>query len=193
MTALRDMTIEEFCDKNEACQEGREWALKLCKTMQEVWHTVSNPCWLLWIATAYGVLTDKELRLFAVFCCREIWHLMTDERSRNAVEAAERYIDNPDDNTELTRACLSAQYVPLGPPTGKQRAAANAAIAVTRSPRFAATQTAFLTTQAAAAEVPAAGEDVGNIVRGDMARKRKADWLRANVTPNFTKKEGCSE
>lgn len=52
------------------------------------WLAASDP-----VAMLYHVryrATDRKLRLFACACCRRVWHLLEDPRSRQAVEAAER-------------------------------------------------------------------------------------------------------
>ena len=87
------MTITEFCDTHQACDDVREWAIATgLTTMAELWQREDmRPEWREWIATQPGVLTDRELRLYACWCVRQVWHLLTDDRSRHAVEVSERH------------------------------------------------------------------------------------------------------
>lgn len=68
------------------------------------WLTSTDPaamlCWCNserdYRPSVHPVVTDRQLRLFACACCRQVWHLLTDERSRKAVEVAELFADGDD-------------------------------------------------------------------------------------------------
>ena len=99
--------MRDFLKKHRACSEGEKWALENCKSLSQVW-TDAKPDWLIWVATRDGVLSDSDLRLFTCWSVRRVWHLLTDPRSRNAVEVSERYARGQATQDELRAAWAAA-------------------------------------------------------------------------------------
>jgi hypothetical protein len=109
---LLKLNPAEFCDQTRACEDGRIFALKH-KTMEEVWDNCLKADWLLWILEAIDAPKDeKNLRLFAVWCARntpltdgrKTGDLLTDPRSLNALDVAERFAHGQATELELAAA-----------------------------------------------------------------------------------------
>ena len=49
-------------------------------------------------------LDEKDLRLFACWCCRQVWHKLSDERIRKVVEVSERFAVGEASEDELEEA-----------------------------------------------------------------------------------------
>jgi hypothetical protein len=161
------MDMKNWLRKHDACPEGYAWAVSTCSTMQQVWDT-AKPEWLIWVATRPGVLDDITLRRFACWCVRRVWHLLTDERSRCAVETAELFCDGKATLEELAAANAAATV------------AANAAATVADTAARAAA------TVAARAAANAAARAAADAAAWAAARDAsQAQWLRDNATPNF--------
>ena len=109
-------TLNKIREKSP-CQEGWEKLLKhLGKTKAD-----DEPLSLLTILDSNG-LDDalwclravdgykKEIMLFAVWCARQVQHLMTDKRSIDALDVAERFASGQATSDELDAARAAASH-----------------------------------------------------------------------------------
>src|SRR2546423_1761263 len=76
---------------------------------EDEWASATRPHLLLDFLWRRG--HHRRLRLFAVACCRRIWHVLPDEESRRAVEVAERFADGQSTEAELLAALEAADAV----------------------------------------------------------------------------------
>lgn len=71
------------------------------------WLACTDPEPMLhWLAST---ASDRKLRLFACACCREIWELLVDDRSREAVVASEAFADDLLESEELAARAAAAE------------------------------------------------------------------------------------
>ena len=82
---------------------------------------------------------DREIRLFAVWCARQVQHIMTDQRSLDALDVAERYANGEATEKEMDAARSDAA------------SAAPAAGVAAYATEWAARDAAWATTRDAAA------------------------------------------
>lgn len=77
------------------------------------WLTATDPTPMLVHIRDWG--SCRKHRLFGCECCRRIWHLLVDPRSREAVESAEHYADDQITQQQLSAAHVGADRA-VGPP-----------------------------------------------------------------------------
>ena len=96
---LSETRMSAWLKGRGACGDGVAWAGD--KTLREAWRTCPRPDWLLWALNAADLLDPMKNRRFACRCVRAVWNLLTDPRSRSAVETAERFCDGKATQEEL--------------------------------------------------------------------------------------------
>jgi hypothetical protein len=79
---------------------------------RDQWLLCKNPDKMLAFARGNrDRISNRKLRLFAASCCRQVWDLLGDERSRRAVEAAERWAEGSATRQEIEEAASNASQV----------------------------------------------------------------------------------
>ena len=91
---------------------------------------------------------DKEIIRFALACAQEVKHLMTDQRSLDALDAVERHLESPLSREELDRVLAAAEAARAA--VAAAWAAVEAAVAAAWAARAAAVAAAGAAAGAAA-------------------------------------------
>jgi len=187
-----NLNPKEFCSSTDACREGREFAEKY-NTMAEVWDACPKADWLLWILTAIDApANDKAQRLFAIWCARRTpMHdgrttsvLLTDPRSIEALEVAERFAHGNATKEELAAAGDAARAAARAAARDAARAAAGDAA---RAAAWAAARAAAGDAARAAAwdAAWAAAWAAAGDAAGAAARAAQANQLRTMISNPF--------
>ena len=94
--------------KIDACEDAVKWCEG--KSLQDAWDSATRSDWMFWLLiNQENEATDKELRLIAVKCARQVQHLMTDQRSINALDVAEKFASGEATEEELAAAWAAAR------------------------------------------------------------------------------------
>ncbi|MEN6546032.1 MAG: hypothetical protein ABFE07_08335 [Armatimonadia bacterium] len=176
--------FRQWLFRNDAWADVREWANG--RTLKEAWATCPRADWMLWILEKLGYADDRTLRLFACWFVRQVWHLLTDPRSRAAVEVAERYARGEATAEALAAASEDARAAARAAAWAAADAASNAAAWAAVD---AASNAAFVRFADTAAEASAwasaawssAAEAFVWIAARDAARLAQADELRRRI------------
>ena len=93
---------------------------------------LDDALWCLRTVAGY----DKEITRFALACAQEVKHLMTDQRSLDALDAVERHLESPLSREELDRVLAAAWEAEVA------EAAVWAAVEAARAAKWAAVEAA---------------------------------------------------
>ena len=99
--------MKDFCKKYAACADSYI-RNKNFENMQDFFENSEHYNDVIWAACQ--VLDEKDRIRFACWCVRQIWHLLTDKRSKKVIEVAEAYCRGESTKDELIIAKDAAYY-----------------------------------------------------------------------------------
>ena len=97
--------MKELLNKLNACKDAREWAGD--KSWEEIYNTCHRGDWLLWLFKRTNPDDLQLLTLAKGRCANTVRHLMKDERSLKAVDAAIAFGEGKISRDELDAADAS--------------------------------------------------------------------------------------
>lgn len=85
---MNGVKMKKLLTDMNACTEAIEWVGD--RDLQKAWEECERADWMLWLAGRSGI-NLRTLTLVKARCAKLVIHLMEDERSRKAVEVAEKF------------------------------------------------------------------------------------------------------
>ena len=107
-----------------ACTEAKEWAVG--RSWQEVYDTCHRGDWLLWLYRRSKGYDLQKITLAKGLCANTVRHLMKDERSLKAVDAAIAFGKGEISRDELNAAAAAAASAASAASAAASAAAASA-------------------------------------------------------------------
>ncbi len=195
--------FEKLLEELNACKNAREWAEG--KTLAQAWETCARADWMCWISVKMAGekgWPNKSLVRLALCDCAETALLIyekyypKDDRPRNAIETARKYVEGKATDKELAAASVAAENAARAADWAAARDAARAvawvvAWAADRAADWAADWAADSIATWAAAENAAsvavrdaasvAAENAASVAVRDAALKTMAELVRKRI------------
>lgn len=181
-----------------ACHLAKEWASD--KSWQEIYHTCHRGDWLLWLFARVNPEDTKLLTLAKAHCANSVRHLMVDERSIAAVDAAIAFGEGRLTSEELSiyadaafyAATAAADAASYAYAAAADDAAAHPAADAARTASYAAGAAATAATDAYAAATAAADAYAAHAAAGAAyaayaaaAKKKENQKLTAEICRKY--------
>ena len=103
---MQPTPFNTFLKSIRACEEAQEWAQG--KTFKEVHETCHRGDWLLWLFRRTNPDDLISITRAKAYCAKTVEHLMTDQRSKDAIQAAIKFSNGEITRDELNTASAAA-------------------------------------------------------------------------------------
>jgi len=100
--------LVKYLDSIGACDDAIRWA-ETQPDLATAWRNCDRADWMLWLLNNRGFRDERILRLIACDCADTVRHLLTDPRSREAIETSRRYANGLATKEELDAARAAAR------------------------------------------------------------------------------------